>query len=95
MEHRSFLLLLHRIELMTNLGFQVGKQRHESVGQVLGLPRSGLEWEEASRVTWDKNLEGPECLAKPCSPEGSGSHRRLWSKARDAVRASGGVGKQE
>ena len=24
-----------------------------------------------------------------------GSHRRLWSKARDTVRASRGVGKQE
>ena len=42
----------------------LSKQRHENVGQVLGLPRSSMEWEEVSKVIRDQNLQGLECLVK-------------------------------
>lgn len=44
---------------------QAKAQRHEDVGQVLGLPISRLEWEEASKVIWGQSVEGLECLAQP------------------------------
>ena len=51
----------------------MGKQRHESVGQVLGLPRSSLEWEDGTR-TW-RALNA--LLSPSASPEGSGEPQKI------------------